>query len=363
MENIVYTRKLSKEEAELIDINKIEFHEWSKGEVFNLDAEDFDKIKSDILENGMTEPITLLDGEILDGRVRWASIIAENINFEIPYEEYIGLKDERSVKDWLWRRNIVRTQMKKTALATMAVDDWMPYFEELKKKKKLGKEKVVLAAEKVGISPDSVRKAFRIKRKNIHVYEFMQQGLVTIEEGLRIVDKCEKLSDEWLAKIYKWMRKTGGDFQKAVEAAKLERERAEFQKINAKYEKESSKKQRTMIKPSKYKGRKISISNNRKNIEKARLALVVDKLNGENIKQYNERVDAMAKELNDVLARYGVTDLHLIKGDIGKHLFNVALNKAKQFKGVTSVPIMKKPIVENPKKQTIHLPYEGDIIK
>lgn len=271
-----FVRTLDYEESKLINIDELEFHEFID-EDFDMQAEDALTLFEDIHARGIQEPITLLDGKVLDGRKRWAVLVGEKLDFIIPYEEYIGPKDEETVNLWLRARNEIRTHFNTTMRAISAVEFWVPYFKKIKDAKKQNKipleetekgETNVLAGRKTGIAAETVRKALTIKNKENKLYNLMKVGLFTLEDAGKIINYFKDRSDEWKNRVYTELEHNGFDFKKAIENLEARPLREdEYNGINL-----DNKNTTSMIKPSKTQKQTAIIPESRL----IRLEIVVD---------------------------------------------------------------------------------------
>src|SRR5574341_543891 len=86
-----------------------QFHELANAFPL-LTGEAFEELVSDIRENGLTEPVVMLDGKILDGRNRWRACQ----DLGIPHRE-VKFADLKLGSDdpaaYVWSKNAVRRQL------------------------------------------------------------------------------------------------------------------------------------------------------------------------------------------------------------------------------------------------------------
>lgn len=347
--NDLYTRMLTKEEVKQIDINELECHEYIE-ESIDLSENDFSVMYDDIMKNGMLEPIVLLDGKILDGRVRRAVVVSENINIEIPFAEYIGPKDKESVDEWLWKRNNARTHQTTTMKVVRAVNKWVPYYRELKKnKKKKGipllpseeGEATKLAGNKVGIHKDTVQRGLKIKGKYPELYKYMEMGDLTLEEAYKVFQKCENWGLPWLEKVVRLMAYHDCELTRALKQAKQERLEEERIKYEEQKEKEVVKSFEIINSeyvdnshgPSMIKAttgnKKISVSRKQENS----MILTIDRWADESEAAFNKRVDIIMKGLNKLALVNGLTHVTLVSDENSKVLLNNALEQAEKVGG------------------------------
>lgn len=366
-----YTRVLTKEQTKLININELEFHEYIL-ENLDLPETDFNVMYDDILKNGMLEPIVLLDGKLLDGRVRWAVIVGENLNFEIPFAEYIGPKDRDSVEEWLWKRNDARTHQTTTMKVVRAVNKWVPYYRELKKNKKQKNipllpseegEATKLAGNKIGIHKDTVQRGMRIKSKYPELYAYMELGSLTLEEAYKVFQKCENWGLPWLEKVVGLMAHHNCELTTALKQAKqdrleeekiIDKEKKEkeaikdFNIINGEYMDDAPGPSMIKITTS---NKKISVSRRQENS----MILTIDRWADESEAAYNKRVSIIMKGLNKLALVNGLTHVTLVSDENSKVLINSALEQAEKVGGKIRAIEVETPVVKEAEQDFIRI--------
>lgn len=348
-------RLLTTEEARHIDIAKLEFHELIE-ETLDIDEDNFNLIYDDILERGMEKPIVLFENKLLDGRVRWAVVVGENLNFDVPLAEFVGSREE--AQEWLRRENDIRVHRKLTALVIKAVEEWIPYFENKKKLAKVNKtpllesekgEVVKLAAAKMGIGKDSVRKGNRIKKECQEIYTYMKQGLITLEQAYKVFDKRENWSLAWLERVLRHMAHDSS-LVKALKEAKQqiidEQEAKTFKKVNSEYGINDIN-AHSMIKTTAT-SRKTTRNNKKRNS----MVLTIDRWENESETAFDKRIEIIMKGLNKLALVNGLTHIKLVTDENSKLLINNALDEAEKIGGgVRSIevekPVLKKDVQEN----------------
>jgi len=151
-----------------------------------LEGEEFDKLVKDIKEKGQIHPITIFDGQILDGLNRYRA--CQSLGIEPITEEYQG----NDALGYVISENIRRRQMTVSQRAMLATEMLPEYETEAKKEKldhgpKVKTEKdwpTTKAASEFDISGKSVRRAKRIKEQAPEKVEAIIQGT----ENIRSVD-------------------------------------------------------------------------------------------------------------------------------------------------------------------------------
>ena len=93
-----------------------------------LEGEDFEQLVTDIRENGLYEPIVMLDGRILDDRNRYRACLSAGV--EPRFEDYDG-DDPLS---WVLSYNLQRRHLSSSQRACVAVELEPRLAEEAKKR-------------------------------------------------------------------------------------------------------------------------------------------------------------------------------------------------------------------------------------
>lgn len=177
-----------------------------------MDEAKLHELADDIRKNGQLVPVWLYEGQILDGRNRWAACKIAGI--EPKTKEYTG--DEPT--GFAVSLNDRRRHMGKSALAAVAAE-LEPFFAEDAKRRqqKAGKEhgrgqKVVEkvpqpidakplpkareeAAKSVGVNDRYVSDAKKVRTEAPEVFERLKAGKITLQDAKREVAK--KPTDDW----------------------------------------------------------------------------------------------------------------------------------------------------------------------
>ena len=170
-----------------------------------MDDEDYAKLRDDIKENGLLEPITLYEGMILDGRHRYQ--VCGELAIDCPTRDYNGDTPAQYVISLnVNRRHLTTTQ--RTAIALAAV----PHYEKEARGRQsaaggdhrsvpIGTERfansptkraTAEAAADVGVSGRQVDRLKRVKAKAPDLYEKVVEGEVKISAADTIIQKRDE---------------------------------------------------------------------------------------------------------------------------------------------------------------------------
>lgn len=159
-------------------------------------------LADDIKTNGLLEPITLLDGQILDGRNRLSA--CEQAEVEPEFTTYTG----ESPVAYVWSKNGVRRQLTKSQLSAVAAKILPELKEEARKRQVAGVKEPAsndlgshgsqgadrrapkateVAGAIVGVSGSSVHRAAIVKEKNPTLFEKIESGEISVREAHRQV--------------------------------------------------------------------------------------------------------------------------------------------------------------------------------
>lgn len=172
---------------------------------------EFDRLADDIEANGLIEPITLLDGAILDGRHRQRACDERQI--EPRYSQWdpdCGI----TPLEWVISKNLHRRQLTVSQRAVLAAElkdrlaeaAWKrkieggrlggqnsrlsreskvpiktpeAYGADKSKGRKIENESAYIAAQQFGIGDTSVKRALRIKKDDPELFEQVRAGEIT----------------------------------------------------------------------------------------------------------------------------------------------------------------------------------------
>lgn len=198
-------------------------HEYAK--LFPmLEGDAFERLKADIKENGVLEPIVFLDGHILDGRNRYYA--ARSLLIEYPRVDYDG--DDPLA--FVWSKNGPRRHLTESQLGVIAAK-----METLKQGRP-GKDARVhvsreQAAATVGISERTVAKASTVVRKGApDLLAAVEAGKVSVSAAAEVatlpVDEQEEIVAHGRDAILDAARRIKEDERKAKLARQRENDAA-----------------------------------------------------------------------------------------------------------------------------------------
>ena len=128
-----------------------------------LDKNDLDDLAKDIKDNGQIEPITLYQGEILDGRNRYRA--CQQLGIEPKITIYEGTKPfEFVISRNLHRRHLTTSQRAMIAAEIANMRHGGDRVSEQARNSSLGTVTQAQAAQTLRVSVDSVKEAVRLKR-------------------------------------------------------------------------------------------------------------------------------------------------------------------------------------------------------
>lgn len=138
-----------------------------------MEGDEFEALVSDISQNGLTDPVVMLDGKILDGRNRWRACQRLGIaHKEVQFDQLTTGSDDPTA--YVWSKNVVRRQLNAGQIAmaaerletlrhgqradfAAAKDDETSPETSPKTRKQIAKE--------TGASPASIAKARRVRKQ------------------------------------------------------------------------------------------------------------------------------------------------------------------------------------------------------
>ena len=174
-----------------------------------MEGEALDKLTQDIAENGLREPIVLLDGKILDGRNRY--LACQKAAIKPEFTTYCGDSPLRYVLSL----NLRRRHLTSSELSTVAVEA-LPWLEEEARKRQeatrakpgekigsnvpatlpgpyKGESRDQVAALVGGTSGRQVSSAKAIKAKSPELYKEVQTGKLSIQQAERELRREEAI--------------------------------------------------------------------------------------------------------------------------------------------------------------------------
>jgi hypothetical protein len=157
-----------------------------------LEAEDQDKLKQDIKENGQVEPIILYQGEILDGRNRY--LACQKLGIEPKTEEYAGSDPLKYVLSKnLHRRHLTTTQRSDIAAALVTMTHGGDRVSEQARNSTFAPVSQAQAAEALKVSVDSVKKAGKIRREAPpEIIKAVKDGKMSLSAATKTIPAKQK---------------------------------------------------------------------------------------------------------------------------------------------------------------------------
>lgn len=162
----------------------------------------FAELVDDIRANGLAQPITLCDGQILDGRNRYRA--CREAGVEPRFTEYTG----DSPVAFVWSANGVRRQLSKSQLSAIAAK-MLPVLHEEARRRKANSTSFGAAdrdvqhvadagdcgrardkaGEIVGVSGENVRRAAVVMDRDPALFAQVERGEVTVHDAHHRVTK------------------------------------------------------------------------------------------------------------------------------------------------------------------------------
>lgn len=185
-------------------INKMKIH--PAAEIFPmLSGEELDSLAADIKAHGLRHELVTYEGELLDGRNRWAACKAAGV--DPSFVEYKG----DSPVSFVISVNIKRRQLDASQRACVAAEIEPMFAVEAKKRydetvgrpskqssanlRSIKAKASEYAAKVVSVSPRMVEYAKEIKAKNPEAFERVKSGEVTVNEVLKEIKKEKRKAD------------------------------------------------------------------------------------------------------------------------------------------------------------------------
>lgn len=171
-----------------------------------MEGEEFDALVADIKANGLTDPIVMLDGKILDGRNRWMACQQLGIaHKEIKFDQLqLGSDDPTA---YVWSKNVMRRQLNAGQIA-MAAEQLETLRRGQHPEKAEGETSGEVStpktrkkiAKETGASAASIDKARRVRRQGTPE---LAKAVETGEITLNAADKIARLPEEEQAEVLK----------------------------------------------------------------------------------------------------------------------------------------------------------------
>lgn len=153
-----------------------------------MDAESFERLKSDIKENGQEKPITFFDGKLLDGRNRMMA--CQDLGIE-PLSEEIEDAGDGSFDPFKWvlsmnlhRRHLTESQRSMVAAKLANMNEGRPSKETLQ----ICRVSTDQASSMLGVSPRSVASAKQVlEHGSKEIIEAVEQGHLPVSFTAKVV--------------------------------------------------------------------------------------------------------------------------------------------------------------------------------
>lgn len=164
-----------------------------------MSDEEYERLRGDIAANGLLDPITLYEGQVLDGRHRLRA--CEDTGVDPRFDSYEG----DSPAQFVLSHNLHRRHLSVSQRAMVATD-FLPHLEEEAKDRQgkrtdltlgsddhkvdrmYGRNKSsVIAGEAVGVSGTVVRRAKRVVENDPELAQLVREGQVTVNAAHEIV--------------------------------------------------------------------------------------------------------------------------------------------------------------------------------
>lgn len=151
-----------------------------------MSDEDYERLKLDIKQNGVLEPVKTLDGMLLDGRHREKVCI----ELEIECPTWPISKDEMgelTPHAWVIAENLARRHLTAAQRAAIGAEHLEKIEPTSGMKDLLGKvpkgRAAAKAAKAVGVARSSIERARAIKKKNPAAFMALKEGTVSLREA------------------------------------------------------------------------------------------------------------------------------------------------------------------------------------
>lgn len=164
-----------------------------------MDADSFDALVKDIDENGLSDPVIMYEGKILDGRNRYLACQQLGIPHREKKFEDLQLGSDDPVK-FVWSHNVIRRHLTASQIAMAA--EKRETLGQGRPKKTSGEtvpnRKQI--AQETGTSPASIAKARNVRKRGAKgLAEAVEEGKLT----LNAADRIAHLPEEEQAEVIK----------------------------------------------------------------------------------------------------------------------------------------------------------------
>ena len=155
--------------------------------------EQFDALKTSIKSIGQQEPITLLDGKILDGQHRYRACV--ELGIEVLTEDFDG---ENPVS-FVLARNFCRRHLSQSQLAYIGAE-MSEQSKQGRKKEKVSHDTFLTIDEVsaiISVSPASIKRARKIvQSKNDDLKNLVKSGQINVFDGLSVLEKPKEIQNK-----------------------------------------------------------------------------------------------------------------------------------------------------------------------
>jgi hypothetical protein len=142
--------------------------------------DELSKLRDDIRENGLIEPITVYEGKILDGRNRFLACTAQGIT--PTFKEYEGTDPLRFVLSKNFNRRHLSESQRAAVAAEVAT---LPHGRPLKNGTTQQSLTQSEAAKALNVSERLIRDAKTIKKESLENFNEIKQGKKTVHSVIR----------------------------------------------------------------------------------------------------------------------------------------------------------------------------------
>lgn len=194
-----------------MDLTNLEFHELAN--VFPLvDEDQIQQMANDIKKVGLIEPLTLLDGKILDGRNRYNA--CKLAGRKLHPEDVVQFEEEYENEDpimYVISRNIHRRHLTVGQRSALGAE----LFKRMAKDGTTAKQRAKKAGEVTGVAASSVEQAAHIEKAAPELHKELKAGKKTLHKVAK--EAAKKLAgadhDEALLRI---KQVCGAKFEAAI---------------------------------------------------------------------------------------------------------------------------------------------------
>jgi|TARA_Y100000310_G_scaffold54029_1_gene49561 hypothetical protein len=174
-----------------------------------MSEEEFNRLKADIKENGLLEPIEIIDGKILDGRNRFKACSELGIK-----PNYITKDNETNLLQYVISKNLHRRHLTASQKATIALKYKPLFAEEAKKRMAISGVELIpqvdkdrardKAGEVFGVSGRYIDMAEEIAKKKPNELTRITKGEVNITKIYTELKREEADAPAWLRYLDVW---------------------------------------------------------------------------------------------------------------------------------------------------------------